>query len=162
MPPLPVPGAPSGGGEGDCSDASSEEFAVGELHSLLGSSMPDHHLCVVGSLGALPSSLPRSLAAWPPLADTYRAQPYDDPDTGNHFTFRPWGDMRDEETGEAEGDEEAGAEATREAGAEASQQQAGTDAHPAGALEGPPAALPGCTVDLAPAEPCRQPSEAAK
>lgn len=126
-----------------------------ELHALLGSSMPDHHLCVVGSLGALPASVPRSLAAWAPPPRLYRAAtPDNDLEAGAHFTFHPCDDSEEEEAEKVEGVEEAVVEVAQQEAAEAAQ--------PAATLEEPPAALPGCSAEDALAEPSRQPSEAAR
>ncbi|KAL4427911.1 hypothetical protein ABPG75_002000 [Micractinium tetrahymenae] len=155
MPPIPVPGAAAAGGsEGGGSEASSEEFAVDELQVLLGSSLPDHHLCVVGSLGGLPASLPRSFAAWPPPTDVYRAPALGDPEAGNHFTFHPSNDSAMEVPGEAEGGDEQDVEAAH------GQARAAAPAAPAPEDAGE--ALPGGAAKEAAAEPSGQPSEAAR
>lgn len=116
--------------------------------------MPDHHLCVVGSLGALPASLPRSLAAWPPAADIHRAAALDDPEAGSHFSFQPWTDLAEEDAGDV-GEYEEGEE-------DAAQQRVGATPQQPQPSQEPPAVLPGCVADDAPAEPTARRSEAAR
>lgn len=131
MPPVPVPGAGRGGGS--CSqDDESADFSDSDLRALLGSSTPDRHLCVVGSLGALPASL----GSWPPPAAMYHAPPLPalgDLESSHAFAFYP-------PVNEAlEGEEDAEDWSKDDLDEEA--------AEPAGASDGAAAAPPTPTLD---------------